>query len=64
MDKSDRYQVDIARNDPMNLKEVLAHIATRDGHVGIVSVLWHPVQADGQGLKRDAHYTIISEKEV
>ena len=53
----DKYNVDIATNDPINLREVLESIATRPGHVRIVSVIYQPGQPA-------AKYVIISENEV
>ena len=52
-----RYHVDTARDDVGNLDEVLQGIATRDGHVQIVSVVFRA------GLAA-AGYTIISETEI
>jgi hypothetical protein len=37
-----RYDVDIARDDEKNLKEVLEYVATRTGHQRIVSIIFHP----------------------
>ena len=52
-----KYHVDTARNDLQNLDDVLQNIATRDGHVRIVSVIFQP------GLP-EAQYVIISEMDV
>ena len=49
-----KYHVDIAREDLENLDEVLQNIATCDGHVQIVSVIW-------QDRLPEARYIIISE---
>lgn len=63
MEGTTRYNVDIARDDPINLAEVLEHIATRKGHVQIVSVTWQPARSIGdKGFVRDPGYTIISER--
>ena len=59
-----RYSVDIARDDPKNLSEVLHHIGTRPYHVGIVSVTWQPSRTSEGGATLPAGYTIISEKAV
>ena len=59
MADAERYQIDPARDDLRNLKEVLENIATREGHVRIVSIIWQPDRPAG-----DAGYTIISEMDV
>ena len=51
-----RYDVDTARDELEHLDEVLHTIATRDGHVRIVSAILRP------GV--DAGYIIISEREI
>ena len=62
MDQADRYQVNPARDDLQNLKEVLEYIATSEGHIRIVGVTWQPARTDGEGRKQLAGYTIISER--
>ena len=64
MPAADRYQVDTARDDAQSLLDVLQHIATREGHVQIVSVTWQPARPDRNGRNLIAGYTIISEREV
>ena len=61
MPAADRYQVDIARDDPQSLLEVLQHIATREGHVRIVSVTWQPSRPNRDGRNLHSGYTIVSE---
>ena len=63
MEQADRYQVFTARDDDLNLREVLQHIATVEGHVRIVSVTWQPVRPGAEGSEKPAGYTIISEVE-
>ena len=57
MADAQRYQVDTARDDVLNLSEVLEHIASREDHGRIVSITWQPARDDGP-----AGYTIISER--
>lgn len=64
MAREDRYQVDRARDDPLNLHEVLQDIATREGHVRIVNVIWTPARDDERGLTLLPGYTIVSEINV
>ena len=64
MPAEDRYQVDNARDDPQGLLDVLQHIATREGHVRVVSVTWQPVRPNREGRDRPSGYTIVSEREV
>lgn len=64
MAREDKYQVDGARDDPRNLHEVLQNIATREGHVRIVNVIWTPAREDRNGLMLLPGYVIISEREV
>ncbi len=61
MDGADRYQVDYARDDHQSLLEVLQHIATRKGHVRIVSVTWQPARPNREEHNLFAGYTVISE---
>jgi hypothetical protein len=61
MATADIYQVDLARDDPQSLKEVLQHIATRPNHLRIISITWQPQRADGDRLQLHAGYTIVSE---
>ena len=64
MDDDKKYHVDTARDDIGNLDEVLQNIATRDGHVRIVSVTWQPAREFPGGMPFPAGYTIISEMDV
>ena len=54
MADANKYSVDIARDDPQNLGEVLQNIATRERHVRIVSVIY-------KTRLPQAEYVIISE---
>ena len=56
-----KYHVDTARDDIEDLGGVLQHIATREGHVRIVSITWQPSRPSEGGAMRPAGYTIISE---
>ncbi len=64
MHDRNRYQVSSARDDVTNLQEVLEYIATKEGHVRIVSVTWQPERTGPAGEVRPAGYTIISEMKV
>ncbi len=64
MDDAKKYHVDTARDDVINLDEVLQDIATRRGHVRIVSIIWQPSRPFESGATRPAGYTIISETDV
>ena len=64
MDDAKKYDVDTARDDVINLDEVLQHIATRRGHVRIVSITWQPSRPSKSGATWPAGYTIISEMDV
>ncbi len=59
-----KYHVDTARDDLFNLDEVLQNIATREGHVRIVSITWQPARSTEDGTVLPAGYTIISEMDV
>ena len=62
-----KYRVDTARDNVANLDEVLQVIATRIGHVRIISVTWQPsrrLASDPTGATIPAGYTIISETEL
>ncbi len=59
-----KYHVNTARDDLVNLDEVLQNIATREGHVRIVSITWQPSRPSESGATRPAGYTIISETDV
>ncbi len=59
-----KYHVDTARDDTGNLDEVLQNIATREGHVRIVSITWQPSRPSESGATWPAGYTIISEMDV
>lgn len=64
MPAEDRYQVDIARDDPEVLLAFLQNIATREDHVRIVSVTWQPTRRNRDGRDIPSGYTIISEREA
>ncbi len=64
MPAEDKYQVDTARDDPQSLLDVLQLIATREGHVRVVSVTWQPVRPNRDGHNLHSGYTIVSEREV
>ena len=55
------YQIFSARDDHTNLKEVLDYVATVEGHVRIVSVMWQPSRPSGDGAQLSAGYTIVTE---
>ena len=55
-----RYQIDTARDNIQNLREVLENIASREDHGRIVGITWQPARDDG----RPAGYTIISERKT
>ena len=59
-----KYHVDTARDDYGNLDEVLQDIASREGHVRVVSVIWQPSRDFASGMPCPAGYTIISEMDV
>ena len=59
-----KYHVDPVRDDIFNLDEVLQNIATRQGHVRIVSIIWQPARPAEDGTPLPAGYIIISEMAV
>ena len=61
---ANRYRVDTARDDVQNLKEVLEHLATLPGHVGIISVTWQGPRPSREGNTLHAGYTIVSEQDA
>ena len=59
-----KYCVDTARDDVVNLDEVLQHIATRNGHGRIISITWQPSRTSKDNVHLPAGYTIISAMDV
>ena len=59
-----KYHLDTARDDLENLDGVLQHIATREGHVRIVSIIWKPSRVSETGAALPAGYTIVSEMDI
>ena len=64
MAAENRYKVDYAVDSFGNLQEVLQMVATLEGHIRIISVIWQPEGKDAEGQAHPPHYTIISEMEV
>ena len=64
MAAENRYKVDYAVDSLGNLEEVLQMVATLEGHVRIVSIIWEPAGKDYDGEAYPPRYTIISEMEV